>query len=179
MEKKIKTTIFIDKEVRTIQHARQLAKMAEEEVNQLKGELLSLIMSSPKDITPYEEEPLLYLKRNFNKIWGDLCQAFIDKYKYTMIANDAEFEPNSTVQKQWNSENNELERLKEEDLKREKFFKDNKDILNIVDYNDYMIYEKWSKGEIEIPNNFTIKDKEELLKEIERQKEQAHKFRYK
>lgn len=163
MEKKIQTTIFIDKEVKTIQHARQLAKMAEYDLNQLKGELLSLIMSSPKDITPYEEEPLLYLKRNFNKIWEHLWQGFIDKYKYTMIANDAEFEPNSSVQKQWNSENNELERLKEEELKREYPFNDNKDVL---------------KRENDIQSNLTVTDRENLLKEVERQKEQAHKFRY-
>lgn len=163
MEKKIQTTIFIDKEVKTIQHARQLAKMAEYDLNQLKGELLSLIMSSPKDITPDGEEPLLYLKRNFNKIWENLWQGFIDKYKYTMIANDAEFEPNSSVQKQWNSENNELECLKEEYLKREYPFNDNKDVL---------------KRENDIQSNLTVTDKENLLKEVERQKEQAHKFRY-
>lgn len=163
MEKKINTTIFIDKEVRSIQHARQLAKMAEYDLNQLKGELLSLIMSSPKDITPYEEDPLLYLKRNFNKIWEHLWQGFIDKYKYTMIANDAEFEPNSSVQKQWNSENNELERLKEEYLKREYPFNDNKDVL---------------KRENDIQSNLTVTDRENLLKEVERQKEQAYKFRY-
>lgn len=137
--------------------------MAEYDINQLKGELLSLIMSSPKDITPDGEEALLYLKRNFNKIWEHLWQAVIDKYKYTMIANDAEFEPNSSVQKQWNSENNELECLKEEYLKREYPFNDNKDVL---------------KGEIDIQSDLTIKDKENLLKEVERQKEQAHKFRY-
>lgn len=163
MEKKIQTTIFIDKEVKTIQHARQLAKMAEYDLNQLKGELLSLIMSSPKDITPDGEEPLLYLKRNFNKIWENLWQGFIDKYKYTMIANDAEFEPNSSVQKQLNSENNELECLKEEYLKREYPFNDNKDVL---------------KRENDIQSNLTVTDKENLLKEVERQKEQAHKFRY-
>lgn len=163
MEKKIQTTIFIDKEVRSIQHARLLAKMAEYDINQLKGELLSLIMSSPKDITPDGEEALLYLKRNFNKIWENLWQAVIDKYKYTMIANDAEFEPNSSVQKQWNSENNELECLKEEYLKREYPFNDNKDVL---------------KGEIDIQSNLTVTDRENLLKEVERQKEQACKFRY-
>lgn len=163
MEKKTQTTIFIDKEVRSIQHARLLAKMAEYDINQLKGELLSLIMSSPKDITPDGEEALLYLKRNFNKIWENLWQAVIDKYKYTMIANDAEFEPNSSVQKQWNSENNELECLKEEYLKREYPFNDNKDVL---------------KREKDIQSNLSVKDRENLLKEVERQKEQAHKFRY-
>lgn len=163
MEKKIQTTIFIDKEVRSIQHARLLAKMAEYDINQLKGELLSLIMSSPKDITPDGEEALLYLKRNFNKIWENLWQAVIDKYKYTMIANDAEFEPNSRVQKQWNDEISELERLKEGDLKQEKTFNGHEDLL---------------KGEIDIQSDLTIKDKENLLKEVERQKEQAHKFRY-
>lgn len=163
MEKKIQTTIFIDKEVKTIQHARLLAKMAEYDINQLKGELLSLIMSSPKDITPDGEEALLYLKRNFNKIWENLWQAVIDKYKYTMIANDAEFEPNSSVQKQWNSENNELECLKEEYLKREYPFNDNKDVL---------------KREKDIQSNLTVTDRENLLKEVERQKEQAYKFRY-
>lgn len=163
MEKKTQTTIFIDKEVRSIQHARLLAKMAEYDINQLKGELLSLIMSSPKDITPDGEEALLYLKRNFNKIWENLWQAVIDKYKYTMIANDAEFEPNSSVQKQWNSENNELECLKEEYLKREYPFNDNKDVL---------------KREKDIQSNLTVTDRENLLKEVERQKEQAYKFRY-
>lgn len=137
--------------------------MAEYDINQLKGELLSLIMSSPKDITPDGEEALLYLKRNFNKIWEHLWQAVVDKYKYTMIANDAEFEPNSSVQKQWNSENNELECLKEGDLKQEKIFNGHEDLL---------------KGEIDIQSDLTIKDKENLLKEVERQKEQAHKFRY-
>lgn len=137
--------------------------MAEYDINQLKGELLSLIMSSPKDITPDGEEALLYLKRNFNKIWEHLWQAVVDKYKYTMIANDAEFEPNSRVQKQWNDEISELERLKEGDLKQEKIFNGHEDLL---------------KGEIDIQSDLTIKDKENLLKEVERQKEQAHKFRY-
>ena len=163
MEKKIQTTIFIDKEVKTIQHARQLAKMAEYDLNQLKGELLSLIMSSPKDITPDGEEPLLYLKRNFNKIWENLWQGFIDKYKYTMIANDAEFEPNSSVQKQWNDEISELERLKEGEMKQEKAFNGHEDLL---------------KRENDIQSNLSVKDRENLLKEVERQKEQAHKFRY-
>lgn len=88
MDKKIKTIIFIDKEVKSIQHARQLAKMAEEDVEQLKGELLSLIMSTPKDITPDGMQPLLYLQKKFNEIMEELKVVVIDEYKYTMVAVD-------------------------------------------------------------------------------------------
>jgi len=163
MEKKLLITLFIDEEVQSIKHARYLAKKAKEERNQLKGELLSLAMATPNDVTPYGEDTLSYIKRKFNEIWGQLFDLYIDEYKYTMIANDAEFEPNSSVQKQWNSENNELERLKEEELKREYPFNDNKDVL---------------KRENDIQSNLTVTDRENLLKEVERQKEQAHKFRY-
>lgn len=80
-----------------------------------------------------------------------------------MIANDAEFEPNSSVQKQWNDEISELERLKEGELKQEKTFNGNEDLL---------------KRENDIQSNLSVKDRENLLKEVERQKEQAYKFRY-
>lgn len=163
MEKKLLTTLFIDEEVQSIKHARYLAKKAKEERNQLKGELLSLAMATPNDITPYGEDTLSYIKRKFNEIWGQLFDLFIDECKYTIVANDAEFEQNSVVQKQWNGECVELDLLKEEDLKREYPFNDNKDVL---------------KRENDIQSNLTVTDRENLLKEVERQKEQAYKFRY-
>lgn len=163
MEKKLLTTLFIDEEVQSIKHARYLAKKAKEERNQLKGELLSLAMATPNDITPYGEDTLSYIKRKFNEIWGQLFDLFIDECKYTIVANDAEFEQNSVVQKQWNGECVELDLLKDEVLKREYPFNDNKDVL---------------KRENDIQSNLTVTDRENLLKEVERQKEQAYKFRY-
>jgi hypothetical protein len=152
MEKKLLTTLFIDEEVQSIKHARYLAKKAKEERNQLKGELLSLAMATPNDITPYGEDTLSYIKRKFNEIWGQLFDLYIDECKYTIVANDAEFEQNSVVQKQWNGECVELDLLKDEELKRE--------------FNDYIKFKKLLfKGGVKVSPDFAKFKK--IEKEIE------------
>lgn len=166
MSKGLQATVYVDERVGSVSEARRFAEKAEKARKELKSELWGLIMATPKDITAHGEDPITNVRERFEDIWDSLWDAFVDDYKYTIIADDAEFCADSLVQKYWEEEKRSLDELRKQEEKREAFFKKHCDVLSVYNFDDYKIYDEWRLGNIEIPQPFTTEDRKRILSEL-------------
>lgn len=171
----LRPTVYVDNGVSTIAQARSYAQQAEAERNELKQELWGLVMATPRDIAPSNEDPITNIKERFNSIWEDLWDAFVDDYKYTAIADDAEYVDNSLVKKQWDDDEEEERRYKLELKRREKFFKKYEGVLNPYSFDDGRIYEEWVDGNLELGETLTKSERDEIVKKLNEQSEERMK----
>ena len=157
MSKEVQVKIYIDKDVSSIRTARDRIERAWLKQEDLKGELWGLIMATPKDVVADGEDPINNLKECFNDIWGKLWDAFVDEYKYTVIADDAELNEDSLVAKAW-----------EEERKRKEFFNKYRDVLNPYNFDDCKLYDEFKKGNLIITEPFTAEQRAFHLEQIEK-----------
>ena len=174
MSKDIKPTIYIDDYVCSVKHARDMADRAVNEQNRIKGDIFSLVMATPKDITPINEEPHEYLREKLDGLWEELFDAFIDDYKYTIVADDAEYLSDSLVKESWEKEEVERKLLREKEDKMKMFFDKYKHVFDRYNMDDISIYEACSDGEITIPSpeEITINDREEILRRMKEKEDE-------
>lgn len=172
MSKEVQPYIYIDENVSSIKSARNRIESALFAQKTLKAELWGLVMATPKDITTEGEDPIANVKERFEYIWDSLWDAFIDDYKYTVVADDAEYNEDSLVRKVWEKENNSLEKLKEEENERVNFFNKFRGVLSPYNLDDYKIYQGFKDGEIVITEPFTPEQRNLILQKIsEKEKE--------
>lgn len=165
MSKDLQPIIYVDERVSSVSDARQYAEKANENLSKLKGGLLSLVMATPRDITAEGEDPISNVNERFEEIWNSLWDAFVDSYKYTVIADDAEFYEGSLVRKVFEEEAEELKKFQEEQIIKKEFFQLNKGVLNEYNIDDYHIFNEYLKGNI--PNKkITKEERDRIIGEI-------------
>lgn len=59
----------------------------EKEISELKGKILSLVLSTPKDITPSDCNPIDYLTENLNELLEDFSDTIYDRTTLDIIEN--------------------------------------------------------------------------------------------
>lgn len=168
MSKEVQVGICIDEDVSSIRTARDRIERAWFKQKDLKGELWGLIMATPKDAVADGEDPINSLKERFDDIWDELWDAFIDDYKYTVIADDAELNADSLVVKAWEEEKNSMEALREEERKRKEFFNKYRGVLNPYNFDDYKLYDEFKEGNLIITEPFTAEQRAFHLEQIKK-----------
>lgn len=163
MSKQVQTSISIDENVSSVYSAREYAREAFNNSQKIKAEIFGMITATPNDITPIDEEPMDYLQYRLDELWESLWDAFIDNYKYTIIADDAEYNRESQVKKQWEEEIEERKKFEEENNKRINFFKKYKNVLNKYIFDHIRLYNAWKEGEIEIGETLTEEERDKLI----------------
>lgn len=168
MSKEVQAYICIDEDVSSVNNARNRSEKACLIQKELKGELWGLIMATPKDITSNGEDPITNLKERFEDIWDSLWDAFIDDYKYTVVADDAEYNNDSLVKKAWDEELKTIEDLRKEERERIDFFNKYRDVVSPYNFDDYKLYREYKEGNIVITEPFTAEQREYHLNKIEK-----------
>lgn len=172
MSKGLKPTVYVDDYLSNVAQARDYAMRAEKDRNDLKLRLWGMIISTPKDVVANGKDPIVELKETFEDIWSELWDAFIDDYKYSIIADDAEFDSDSLVRKEWDEEEKERKEYEERQKKREKFFNEHSDVLSSYNFDDITLYNEYELGNIDIPSELTKEKRDELLNEIKRREQE-------
>lgn len=176
MSKTVQANLYIDEHVSSVAHARDYAKRAAECREEIKSDIWGLIMATPKDVVKDGEDPIRTLKERFDDMWEELWDGFIDDYKYTVIADDAEFVEGSLVQMAWDEEEREERKFRMEQIERDAFFEKHKGVLNKYNFDDITLYNKMCEGKVSIPDNLTKEERDNLindLKETERKEIEA------
>ena len=91
MSKGLQVTVYVDEAVSSIASAREYANRAERCREEAKRKLWGMVTCTPRDIASDGEDPMEALQERFDDIWDTLWDSFIDEYKYSIIADDAEF----------------------------------------------------------------------------------------
>lgn len=176
MSKTVQANLYIDECVSSVAQARDYAKRAAEYREDIKSDIWGLILATPKDIVKDGEDPISELKERFNDMWEELWDCFVDDYKYTVIADDAEFVEGSLVQMAWDEEEREERKFRMEQIERDAFFENHKGVLNKYNFDDITLYNKMREGKVSIPDNLTNEERDKLingLKETERKEIEA------
>ena len=166
MSKALQPIIYVDEYVSTAEQARDYARRAVGEQNNLKQELWGLVMATPKDIVEHGKDPINEIRGRFDEIWEELWDAFINDYKYTVIADDAEYSEGSLVKQCWEKEE---EERKEHDRKYQRmddFFKKYKGVLSYNNFDDIGLFNKYDEGELELPELLTKEERDNIVKKI-------------
>lgn len=179
MSKSLKPTVFVNEKVTSIGEARSFAEKALSEGKSWERELWGLVMATPKDIVADGEDPVEVLKERFDSIIGYLWEAYVDEYKYTAIADDAEYDEDSLVSKAFDAYKKDEEDMKHEKENMEEFFQKYDGVLSKYNFDDYEIYREWSDGSIKIPSPFTKEDRNRILKQIREKEEKILKEAFK
>lgn len=166
MSKTLQANLYVDEYVSTIAQARDYANRAEKYREGIKSDIWALILATPKDVVQSDEDPISTLKARFDEMWEELWDAFIDDYKYTTIADDAEFVDGSLVQMAWDEEEKERRKLQLEEDERNAFFAKHKDVLNQYNFDDISLYNRMCDGKILIPDNLTKEDRDVLVSKM-------------
>ena len=166
MSKTVQANLYIDECVSSVAQARDYAKRAAEYREDIKGDIWGLILATPKDVVQSGEDPIRSLKERFNDMWEELWDGFIDDYKYTIIADDAEFVDDSLVRMAWEEEEREERKFKTEQIERDAFFEKHKDIMNKYNFDDITLYNRMREGKISITDSFTKEKRDKLIKEM-------------
>lgn len=171
MSKTLQANLYVDECVSNVAQARDYANRAAKYREEIKSDIWGLIMATPKDVVQNGEDPIRSLKERFDDMWEELWDCFVDDYKYTTIADDAEFVEGSLVQMAWDEEEEDNRKLKMEEAERDAFFNKHKGVLNKYNFDDMTLYDRMRNGEVSISDDFTKEDRDKLLtelKEIER-----------
>lgn len=168
MSKEVRPFIFIDEDISSVKAARDRVERAWFKQKALKADLWGLIMATPKDITPNGEDPIAHIRERFEDIWDELWDAFVDDYKYTAVADDAELNEDSLVAKEWEKEKKSMEEMKEEERKRTEFFNKYRGVLNPYNFDDYKLYDEFKEGNIVITEPFTAEQRAWHLEAIKK-----------
>ena len=166
MSKTVQANLHIDEHVSSVANARDYAKRAAEYREEIKSNIWGLIMATPKDVVKDGEDPIISLKERFDDMWEELWDGFIDDYKYTVIADDAEFVEDSLVQMAWDEEERNERKFRMEQIERDAFFEKHKGVLNKYNFDDIILYDRMREGKVSIPNNFTKEEHDKLVNEL-------------
>lgn len=180
MGRYFKPSVFVDKNVSSVPNARSYAKEAEDDKNRLKEELWGLVMATPKDIVSNGEDPITTLRGYFDDIWEQLWDAFVDDYKYTAIADDAEYTggDESLVQKVFDEEAEEERKNKEEIEKRKSFFK-KYPVFDSMNFDDSIVYDEWREGRLKLGDSLTKEEADEVKRKLKEEEEKRIKEAWK
>ena len=173
MSKGLQVTVYVDDSVSSIASARNYAERAERRRKEAKRKLWGLVTSTPRDIVGDGKDPIEVLQERFDDIWDTLWDSFIDNYKYSIIADDAEFNETSLVKKQWENEEKERQKMSEEHNKCRQFWKMHEGVLSPYNFDDYKIYNEWRDGNIEITEPLTKEQRDALLEDIKSKEKKA------
>lgn len=173
MSKEVQVGIYIDDNVSSVKTARDMVERAWFKQKALKAELWGLIMATPKDITAEGEDPIDNLKERFEDIWESLWDAFVNDYKYTAVADDAELNKESLVTKVWAEEKRSLEELCEEERKRSEFFDKFRGVLSPYNFDDHKLYEEFKEGNVIITEPLTAEQRAWHLAAIKKREEKV------
>lgn len=166
MSKTVQANLYIDECVSSVAQARDYAKRAAEYREDIKSDIWGLILATPKDIVKDGEDPISELKERFNDMWEELWDGFINDYKYTIIADDAEFVDDSLVRMAWDEEEREERKFRMEQIERDAFFEKHKGVMNKYNFDDITLYNRMCEGKLSIPNKFTKEERDNLVKEM-------------
>lgn len=170
MSKILKPIVYVDEKVSSIDIAKHYADKAQKAGERLKSELWGLVMCTPKDVTAEGEDPIANVKEKFDEIMDELWEAFVDDYKYTIIADDASYNENSLVTEAWEEELKDIEEMKLENERRKKFFEDYG--LDRNNFDDYTIYQEWRDHQITIDSKPLTKEcRDQILADIRHREE--------
>lgn len=92
-----------------------------------------------------------------------MWDAFIDDYKYNVIADDAEFIDDSLVQMQWDEEEDERKEFEERRKRMNEFFDKHKGVLNPNNFDDINLFNEWDDGNIEISDSITKEERDRIV----------------
>lgn len=173
MSKGLQVTVYVDENVSSIASAREYAKRAEHCIEEAKCKLWGMVTSTPKDIVSDGKDPMEVLQERFDDIWDTLWDSFIDEYKYSIIADDAEFVKGSLVKRYWKNEEKERQKMLEEANERSHFFKRCDGVLSPYNFEDYNIYNEWKNGNITITWPFTKEQRDAILEDIKSKEKKA------
>lgn len=173
MSKGLQVTVYVDEAVSSIASAREYANRAERCREEAKRKLWGMVTCTPRDIVSDGEDPMEALQERFDDIWDTLWDSFIDEYKYSIIADDAEFNKGSLVKRYWKNEKKECQKMIEEDNKRRDFWKMHEGVLSPYNFDDYKIYNEWRDGNIEITEPLTKEQRDALLEDIKSKEKKA------
>ena len=173
MSKGLQVTVYVDENVSSIASAREYAKRAEHCIEEAKCKLWGMVTSTPKDIVSDGKDPMEVLQERFDDIWDTLWDSFIDEYKYSIIADDAEFNKGSLVKKYWKNEEKERQKIVEEAHERWRFFKRCDGVLSPNNFDDCIIYDEWKNGNVTITWPFTIEQRNTILEDIKSKEKKA------
>lgn len=173
MSKGLRVTVYVDDSVSSIASARDYAERAERRRKEAKRELWGLVTSTPRDIVGDGKDPIEVLQERFDDIWDTLWDSFIDDYKYSIIADDAEFNKGSLVKKYWKNEEKERQKMLEEHNKCRQFWKMHEGVLSPYNFDDYKIYNEWRDGNIVITEPLTKEQRDAILEDIKTKEKKA------
>ena len=173
MSKDLQVTVYVDENVSSIASAREYAKRAEHCIEEAKRKLWGMVTSTPKDIVSDGKDPMEVLQERFDDIWVTLWDSFIDEYKYSIIADDAEFIKGSLVKRYWKNEEKERQKMLEEANERSHFFKRCDGVLSPYNFEDYTIYNEWKNGNVTITWPFTKEQRDAILEDIKSKEKKA------
>jgi hypothetical protein len=120
---------FDNVDIESVYEAKSAETSANNELDKLKGDLLSLAMSTPKDITPKGEKPVEYIKEEVDRLIEDLYDAFnkyfesnlvnqlIDEWKYSYGGDSKELYDNCKTDDEVNK--NAFPKDEHEEIKRD------------------------------------------------------------
>lgn len=173
MSKGLQVTVYVDEAVSSIASARNYAERAERRRKEAKRKLWGLVIATPKDIVSDGEDPMEVLQERFDDIWDTLWDSFIDDYKYSIIADDAEFIKGSLVKRYWKNEEKERQKMLEEANERSHFFKRCDGVLSPNNFDDYTIYNEWKNGNVTITWPITREQRDTILEDIKSKEKKA------
>ena len=173
MSKELQVTVYVDEAVSSIASARNYAERAERCRKEAKRKLWGLVIATPKDIVSDGKDPMEVLQERFDDIWDTLWDSFIDEYKYSIIADDAEFIKGSLVKRYWKNEEKERQKMLEEANERSNFFKRCDGVLSPYNFEDYTIYNEWKNGNVTITWPFTKEQRDAILEDIKSKEKKA------
>ena len=173
MSKGLQVTVYVDDSVSSIASARNYAERAERRRKEAKRKLWGMVIATPKDIVSDGKDPMEVLQERFEDIWDTLWDSFIDDYKYSMIADDAEFNKGSLVKKYWKNEEKERQKMLEEANERWHFFKRSDGVLSPNNFDDCIIYDEWKNGNVTITWPITKEQRDAILEDIKSKEKKA------
>ena len=81
-----KPIIYFDNvDIESVAEAKSVETKANTELDKLKGDLLSLAMATPKDITPKGEKPVDYIKEEVDNLMEELYEAFSTYFEANFV----------------------------------------------------------------------------------------------
>ena len=163
MSKAVKPDVYIDDYVMSIDSCRENARSAHKNITDAKRRLWGLVMATPRDIAG-DDDTVEKLEELFSELMDELEEYIVDNYKYNIVADDAEYGPDSLVKMAFEEDKAEEAKREAENARRDAFFKSSG--LNQYNMDDQLIYDAWANNEISLDFPVTPAAREGAVKYV-------------
>lgn len=164
MSKEVKPVVYIDDYVTSVACAREHAERAYANIADAKRQLWGLVMATPRDIAG-NDDPVEKLEELFSELMDEIAENIVDNYKYSIVADDAEYIDGSLVKKSFNADKAEEAHAEAENAKRSAFF--TLAGLNPYNMDDARIYDEWKDNKITLDFPLTEAERADVIKYLD------------